>query len=114
MERTNVILTRGAFFEGRLSFEGSARLIGQFKGEIISPGLLIVEPGAQVTARAEIGSLVLKGCMKGEVRALKKIELLKGSEFYGKLSAPKLYVEQGALFEGLSLKGTENVQTNDS
>ena len=101
---TNVILTRGAFFEGRLSFEGSARLLGQFKGEIVSPGVLIVEPGARVEAKAKIGSLVLKGWMKGEIHAQKKIELLKGAEFYGKLKSPQLYVETGALFEGVSLK----------
>ena len=104
MEHTHVILTRGAFFEGRLSFEGSARLLGQFKGEIISPGLLIIEPGARVTAHAEIGSLVLKGWMKGSAHAQKKIELLKGCEFYGKLKAPQLYVEKGALFEGISIQ----------
>ncbi len=104
MENTNVILTRGAFFEGRLSFEGTARLCGRFKGEIVSPGVLIVEPGAHVEARAELGSLILKGLMKGELKASQKIELLKGSEFYGQLSAPQLYVEKGALFEGVSVK----------
>ena len=104
MENTNVILTRGAFFEGRLSFEGTARLCGRFKGEIISPGVLIVEPGAHVEARAELGSLILKGFMKGVLKASQKIELLKGSEFYGQLSTPQLYVEKGALFEGASLQ----------
>ena len=106
MEQTSVILTRGAFFEGRLSFEGSARLLGRFKGDIVSSGVLIVEPEAHVEANAEVGSLILKGWMKGEVRALNKIELLKGSEFYGKLIAPQLHVEKGALFEGTSLKST--------
>ena len=101
---TNVILTRGAVFEGRLGFEGSARLCGKFKGEIISQGVLIVEPGAQVEATADVGELILKGSMKGEVRALRKIHLKSGSQFYGALSAPQLNVEEGALFEGVSLK----------
>ncbi len=101
---TNVILTRGAFFEGRLGFEGSARLCGKFKGEIVSKGLLIVEPGAQVEAKADVGELILKGSMKGEVRALRKINLKSGSQFYGTLSAPQLNVEDGALFEGVSRK----------
>ena len=101
---TSVILTRGAFFEGRLSFEGSARLCGGFKGEISSQGVLIVEPGARVEAKTEVGELVLKGYMKGEVKALRKIILTSGSEFYGTLSAPQLNVEEGALFEGVSLK----------
>ncbi len=101
---TNVILTRGAFFEGRLGFEGVARLCGQFKGEIVSQGVLIVEPGARVEAKASVGELVLKGWMKGEVTALRKINLISGSEFYGALNSPKLYMEDGAFFEGASVR----------
>ena len=66
--------------------------------------MLIVEPDAHVEAHAEVASLILKGWMKGEVRASNKIELLKGSEFYGKLIAPQLHIEKGALFEGTSIK----------
>lgn len=103
-ENTNVILTRGAYFEGRMVFEGVARLCGRFKGEIVSQGTLIVEPGARVEARVSVGELILKGWMKAEVTASQKINLLKGSEFYGALSSPQLHVEEGALFEGASVK----------
>ena len=102
---TNVILTRGAFFEGRLGFEGVARLCGRFQGEIVSKGTLIVESDAHVEARISVGKLVLKGWMRGEVKASQKISLLKGSEFYGTLNSPQLHVEEGALFEGASMKG---------
>ncbi len=106
MEKSNtsVILTRGACFEGRMSFEGFARLCGQFKGEIMSEGVLIVEPGARLEARVLVGELILKGWMKGEVKAHRKIHLLNGSEFYGILNAPQLNIEEGALFEGSSVK----------
>jgi len=101
---TSVILTRAAFFEGKLSFEGVARLCGRFKGEILSEGTLIIEPGARVEARVFVKELILKGFMKGELKAKSKIELLSGSEFYGTLSAPQLHVEKGAFFEGASVK----------
>ncbi|MDE0518852.1 MAG: polymer-forming cytoskeletal protein [Oligoflexia bacterium] len=101
---TNVILTRGASFEGCLSFEGVARLCGRFKGEIISEGMLIIEPEAQVEAKVFIGKLILKGWMKGEVKARQEIKLLSGSKFYGVLDTAQLYVEKGALFEGASVK----------
>lgn len=101
---TTVILTRGACFEGRLGFEGVARLCGRFKGEIVSQGTLVVEPGAHVEARISVGELILKGWMKAEVTASQKINLLRGSEFYGALSSPQLHIEEGALFEGASVK----------
>ncbi len=87
-----------------MTFEGVARLCGRFKGEIVSQGTLIVEAGARVEARVSVGELILKGWMKAEVVASRKINLLKGSEFYGGLSSPQLHVEEGALFEGASVK----------
>ena len=102
--KTSVILTRGACFEGVMSFEGTARLCGRFKGEIISKGTLIIEPGAKVEARILIGELILKGSLKGEAKAHRKIHILNGSEFHGTLNAPQLNIEEGALFEGISIK----------
>ena len=102
--KTNVILTRGAFFEGRMGFEGVARLFGRFKGEIESQGTLIVEPGAHVEAKIAVGELILKGWIKGDVKALRKIRLESGAEFYGSVSAPQLHIDEGALFEGASLR----------
>ena len=101
---TSVILTRGAYFEGHLGFEGMARLCGRFKGEIVSQGTLIIDSGARVEARISVGELILKGWMKGEVTASQKINLISGSEFYGALSSPQLHIEEGALFEGASVK----------
>ena len=104
MAETNVILTQRAVFEGRMSFEGSACICGRFKGEIVGAGVLIIEPGARVEAQVEVKELILKGWMKGEVTASERIHLLSGSEFYGALSAPQLNIEEGALFEGASVK----------
>lgn len=101
---TSVILTKGACFEGRLSFEGIARLCGRFKGEIISKGILIIDPEARVEGCVVVGKLIVKGWIKGEVTAHQKISLISGSEFYGTLNSPKLYIEEGALFEGSSVK----------
>lgn len=101
---TSVILTRGAYFEGRLSFEGMARLSGRFKGEIISEGVLIIDLGAKVEGYISVGELIVKGWVKGEAVAHQKISLLSGSEFYGAVSSPQLHIEEGAHFEGASVK----------
>ena len=101
---TSLILARDASFEGCLSFEGIARICGSFNGEINSPGLLIIEPGAKVSANIEVLELIVKGVLRGEVKASRQITLLSGCECYGTLMAPHLHIEKGALFEGKSLK----------
>ncbi len=99
----NLILTRGSHFEGRLSFEGIARLCSFFKGEITSPGILIVEEEGRVEGKILVKELVVKGWVKGEIEASGQVSLLSGSEFYGSIQAGKLHIEPGAFFEGASL-----------
>ena len=101
--QAGLVLARGAEFEGKLSFEGAGRICGQFKGQIFTKGLLVIEPGARVEAQVKAQEVVVKGWMKGEAAA-QAISLLSGSEFHGVLKAPRLQIEEGALFEGQALK----------
>ncbi len=98
-----MLLTKGAFFEGHLSFEGIARISGSFKGRIEGSGVLIVEPEGRVEADIDVQEMVLKGWMKGKVKARKSVNLIKGSELHGQICTLNLHIETGALFEGTSL-----------
>ena len=100
----SLILTRGTHFEGKLSFEGIARVCGSFKGDIHSPGTLIIEQGARVFAQMEVCEVIIKGTFRGDITASRQITLLSGCECYGTLTAPHLHIEKGALFEGHSVK----------
>ena len=100
VEDTSLILSRGAFFEGKLGFEGRALLYGRFKGEVESPGALVIAPGAKVEALVSAEEVLIKGYFKGEIKARRQITLFSGSECYGVLSAPHLHIKPGALFEG--------------
>jgi len=102
----HLILTRGATFEGRLNFTGTARLCGVFKGEVVGSGLLIIESEAHVEAQVQADEVVVKGWVRGEISATRMVSLLEGSEFYGAMSAPNFSVEEGALFEGAVVKST--------
>jgi len=101
---TSLILTSGTHFEGKLGFEGVARLCGNFKGEIQSPGTLIIEQGATVFARVEVCEVTINGAFRGDIRASRQITLLSGCECHGNLTSLELHIEKGALFEGHSAK----------
>ena len=104
----HLILTRGTRFEGCLNFEGIARVSGYFKGEIVTPGVLIVESAGRIEAKIFAKDVIIKGWVKGEIDAKGQVRLMNGSEFYGSLSSPQLHIETGALFEGVSLKKPSN------
>ncbi|MBI4963935.1 MAG: polymer-forming cytoskeletal protein [Desulfomonile tiedjei] len=87
-------------FAGKLSFSGVVHLDGNFTGEIISRGTLVV--GSESVVHAEIHSSILKiaGEVHGDLIATEKIELYPPAKIYGNIRTPSLVVEEGVIFEG--------------
>jgi len=87
-------------FTGKLSFSGVVHLDGNFEGEIISRGILVV--GSESVVRAQIHSNVLKiaGEVRGDLTATEKIELYPPAKVFGNIRTPSLVVEEGVIFEG--------------
>lgn len=87
-------------FTGKLSFSGIVHLDGQFEGEIVSRGTLVI--GSDSVVNAEIHSNVLKvsGEIRGNITATEKIELYPPAKVFGHLKTPSLVIEEGVIFEG--------------
>lgn len=87
-------------FQGTLRFTDSLCILGKFSGEIISPGELIVEDGAEVKANIRIGSVTIGGLVKGNVIAKNKLEMLATGKVIGNIKTAKLKIADGVIFEG--------------
>ena len=89
-------------FNGNLNFREALCIQGKFKGTIdASSGDLIVDRGAVVEAdRISVASLVVYGTVVGAVNAVDKIDLFPGAEVKGDLTAARLRIADGVLFEG--------------
>ena len=101
-----VLLEEGASFEGELRFKGTARLSGEFKGQIYGEGTLVIDAQARVEAKIKVDHLVLLGSLKGEVIAQKQVLMEPPARFQGEVIAPSLSIKEGASFEGSSKKPT--------
>lgn len=99
------LLGRGSRFEGKLTFEGTVRIDGEFKGEIFSEDTLVIGQGAEVRAEVEVGSLVLQGNLVGNVRATDVIDMRAPGRLEGNIAAPNIMVEKGVFFEGTCAMG---------
>ena len=97
-----VVFGNTTSFNGKLSFNKSVCIQGRFKGTIeASSGDLIVDKGAVVEAdHISVASLVVLGTVVGAVNAADKIDLFPGAEVRGDLSAARLRIADGVLFEG--------------
>ena len=54
----NAILDQGTEFEGKLTFEGTVRIDGSFKGEIFSDATLIIGESGKVEADIRVRNVV--------------------------------------------------------
>ncbi len=96
----HTILGHEAAFDGKLVFQGSVRIEGKFTGEIHTDDTLLVTETAEVVASVSVGTLILNGTLRGNVRAKRLIELQAPARLYGDIETPSLKIEPGVMFEG--------------
>jgi cytoskeletal protein CcmA (bactofilin family) len=96
------LLGRGAAFEGKLTFEGTVRIDGRFKGEVFSDDVLVIGEGAHVEAEIDIGEVIIQGTVVGNIKAKRSIEIHAPGRVKGDLHTPSLQVDKGVIFEGRS------------
>ena len=97
----NAVLGRGSSFEGKLAFEGTVRIEGNFRGEIHTEDTLVIGEGAHVEAEVSAGTVVVSGGeVIGNIRAKQVIELERSARVRGTLETPALKIERGVIFVG--------------
>lgn len=98
----STLIEEGCSFEGRLSYSGTAKISGQFKGEIFTRDQLIIAETAHVTAEVEASHVLLKGQFEGNIVAHTKVVMIPPANFRGTVTTPSLKIEEGVVFEGAS------------
>jgi len=104
-----IVLGNTVTMDGFLRFKETLCIQGKFKGTIEATGALIVDKGAAVDVdHVSVTSLTVHGSISGQVRVVDKIDMLSGSQVRGDISASRLRIADGVLFEGqCSMTGTE-------
>jgi cytoskeletal protein CcmA (bactofilin family) len=100
MGAPHTILGAEAAFDGKLVFQGSVRIEGKFTGEIATDDVLLVTETAEVIASVHVGTLVLNGTLRGNVKAKRVVELQAPARLYGDIETPSLIIHAGVMFEG--------------
>jgi cytoskeletal protein CcmA (bactofilin family) len=118
VEDIKAFLGQGAEFIGKLIFNGSVRIDGNFQGEIYGQGSLVVGEGALVKANIAVKSIYIGGEVQGSIEAKEKIDIQSTGKFLGDVRTPIFIMEEGAFFDGKSLMAEEvekkmNIQQED-
>lgn len=101
-EYEKIVTTLGAetFFSGVMSFKEPLKLMGHFDGEIVSPGFLYIEQGAEVKADIQVQSAVIGGVVHGNIVATDYLEMLDTGKVFGSVKTSFLRIADGVVFEG--------------
>jgi len=97
-------------FKGELSFDKGVRVHGRFEGKITSAGRLHVAKEARMQAEVDAGSIVIEGELHGRASAVERVELKASARYEGDLKAPRMLVEEGAVFSGHVCVGPDVVK----
>ena len=95
-----VVLQKGCHLEGKLQFEGTARIDGHFKGEIFTPDILVIGDEAQVSGQIEADVVVISGQFTGDIFATQRVEIQAPAVVRGTIQTVILQVDEGAVFDG--------------
>ncbi len=96
----NAVIDKGAHFEGKLTFEGTVRIGGEFKGEIFTNDVLVISEGARVEAEIDAGVVIVSGTVVGNISAREKVVAHPPAIIRGTVTTPSLRIDEGVVFEG--------------
>lgn len=90
----------GTVIQGKLSFDATVSIDGKLTGEIFSSKTLIVGTSGVVDATIEVAELIVRGVVKGSIKASERIEIKDGGQLIGDIITPALVMQDGCLFSG--------------
>ncbi|MEQ9454499.1 MAG: polymer-forming cytoskeletal protein [Phycisphaeraceae bacterium] len=94
------VLGADCHIAGDLSIDNDAILNGQFEGELRVTRSLEVGSSARVRGTIVAGAVIMSGEAEAVIVAETAVHLLSGCRIKGRIYAPQLQVEEGALFDG--------------
>ena len=93
-------LGQGTEFDGKLMFGGSVRIDGDFKGEILGGGTLIVGESANIEANIAVDNLLVSGDVRGSIEIKERVEIFSTGRLFGNVKTSIFVIQEGAVFEG--------------
>jgi cytoskeletal protein CcmA (bactofilin family) len=88
--------------KGTLKFSGELTFDGKIEGDISSEGTLNLGDNAVIKGTVDVGSVIVRGKINGNIVAKEKIDIKAKTELFGDIRTAKLLIEEGVTFVGKS------------
>ena len=100
--KLDTVLAEDISFEGEASFSKELMIKGRYTGTIHASGDLYIAPEADVEADIVADSVYVRGRVKGSINADSRVELQGNAVVVGDITAPKIVMDTGCRFDGIS------------
>jgi len=99
--RLSGFVGNGTVLTGETNFQAMLRVDGHLTGKVGSEsGTLIIGSTGKVDANITVAAAMINGTVNGDIIAFEKVELGRTARVVGNIQAPRLVIEDGAIFEG--------------
>ncbi|HEY7680791.1 MAG TPA: polymer-forming cytoskeletal protein [Terriglobia bacterium] len=100
-QKTVAHIGKSVVIRGELSGSEDLYIDGQVEGSIeLREHHLTVGPNGRVQANINAKEVVIQGSVKGNVKAIDRVEIRKSGSLAGDLVAARVVIEDGAFFKG--------------
>ncbi|MCX5786088.1 MAG: polymer-forming cytoskeletal protein [Elusimicrobia bacterium] len=96
----DTIIGNAAYFQGTLTAKGSLKIDGRVDGSIVDAKIVTIGKTGKIKGDISCEICYVCGDVKGNITALDHIEAVVGARIDGDLRAPKIILEDGAVFNG--------------
>jgi len=96
----DTVIGNEAYFQGTLTAKGSLRVDGRIDGSIVDAKTVTIGKTGKVKGDISCEICYTRGEVRGNIVALAHVEVLAGSRLDGDIRAPKIMIEEGAVFNG--------------
>lgn len=93
---TDTLIGRGTVAEGRIECDAGLRIEGEFSGEIVCRGDVVIGASGVVRSNVEARGVTVAGKLYGSVKAHGRFTLMATGEMHGNVAAAGYVIEGGA------------------
>lgn len=94
------LINAGMRVAGAIATKGSIRVDGTIDGDLSAVGDVALGPGSSVEGNVSGRNVSVAGSVRGNVRAAGKLILEAKAIVYGDVTAQRLVIDDGAVFDG--------------
>lgn len=108
IDEIDTIIGPGTKFDGNIEAIGIVRVDGEFKGNIVTKGDVLIGDNGKVDGTVSARNMVVAGSSTADINCSEKLQIKANGKVIGDIVVKNIIIEENAIFNGkCSMKSKE-------